>query len=220
MKQINNTIDLKEEKKKILQNLEHAKSLKYTILFFFPLCHPRPIVEGLNKSFTVRITIRIFSFGAWKSRIYRLVVSNQLFIRHDPFECKRTSSRAIFPPLSLSLSFFISFYFSHRSMDREMEARYESRLIWRGVIRHLHRIAELIIIFYPNDRIGNVFPCIMHVSRRNTFARTVFTINSFRGNICLANGIGIKRRFLARFEFFVRISCGQEFFFFSLFMEE
>lgn len=219
MKQINNTIDLKEEKKNPSKS-RTCKKFEIYYFIFFPLCHPRPIVEGLNKSFTVRITIRIFSFGAWKSRIYRLVVSNQLFIRHDPFECKRTSSRAIFPPLSLSLSFFISFYFSHRSMDREMEARYESRLIWRGVIRHLHRIAELIIIFYPNDRIGNVFPCIMHVSRRNTFARTVFTINSFRGNICLANGIGIKRRFLARFEFFVRISCGQEFFFFSLFMEE
>lgn len=85
--------------------------------------------------------------------------------------------------------------------DRWTE-RYESRLICHGVIRHLHRIAELIIIFYPNDRIGNVFPCIMHVSRRNTFAETV---NSFRGNICLANGIGIKRRFLARFEFFLRM---------------
>lgn len=186
-------MDLKK-KEKILQNREHPKSLKYTIFFYrHPLCHPRSIVEGLNKSFTVRITIRIFSFGAWKSRIYRLVVSNQLFIRHGPFECKRTSSRAV--PLSL----FISFYFSHRSMDTE---RYESRLICHGVIRHLHRIAELIIIFYPNDRIGNVFPCIMHVSRRNTFAETV---NSFRGNICLANGIGIKRRFLARFEFFLRM---------------
>lgn len=171
MKQINNQLKRKKKSFKIW-NIQKIQYLKYTIYFFrHPLCHPRSIVEGLNKSFTVRITIRIFSFGAWKSRIYRLVVSNQLFIRHSPFECKRTSSRAIFFPPHLSLSlFFISFYFSHRSMDREMEARYESRLICHGVIRHLHRIAELIIIFYPNDRIGNVFPCIMHVSRRNTFA--------------------------------------------------
>lgn len=57
---------------------------------------------------------------AIESCLYRLVVSYQLFIRHDPFECKRISWSRF--PQSFFLSFSSLFYlafFRHGSMNRE-----------------------------------------------------------------------------------------------------
>lgn len=114
---------------------------------------------------------------AIESCLYRLVVSNQLFIRHGPFECKRISwsrfSQFFF--LSFSSLFYLAF-FRHGSMNREgSEIRIASFRICMGS-RGINNILPNTSMKHRLEMLSMHYACFLP----KHLCATVSLLNSFR----------------------------------------